>query len=77
MTKREYVFHMIVEQDEAVYNVAESPDRACYAKCKSYKEVGENMHEVIGQSLEDLKAKKKNPPKPLEIISVQCVEVTV
>ena len=78
MSKRTHVFHVIVEQDEAGYYVAECPAlRACYTQGKTYEEVMENIKDMIALCLEDLKAQKKSIPKQPEIIGVRRVEITV
>jgi predicted RNase H-like HicB family nuclease len=76
--KRKHVFQIIVEQDEAGFYVAECPAlRACYTQGKTYEEVIENIKDVIGMCLEDLKAKRQPIPKQAEIIAVQRLEVSV
>ncbi len=75
--KRKHVFQVIVEQDQAGYYVAECPALcACYTQGKTYEEVLENIKDVIGMCLEDLKAKRQRIPKQPEIIGVQRVEVS-
>ena len=77
MSKQTHVFHVIVEQDEAGYYVAECPAlQACYTQGKTYEEVMENIKDVITLCLEDLKARKKSIPKQPEIIGVRRVEVS-
>lgn len=45
---RKRVFHVIVEQDEAGYFVAECPAlKACYTQGKTYEEVIDNIKDVI------------------------------
>lgn len=76
MTKKKHQFHVIVEQDEAGYFVAECPAlRACYTQGKTYEEAIENIKDVIALCLEDLKTNKKKIPKSLDIIGIQRVEV--
>ncbi len=78
MPKRKHVFQVIVEQDEAGWYVAECPAlKACYTQGKTYEEALENIKDVIGLCLEDLKARKQPVPTQPEIISVRRVEVTV
>jgi predicted RNase H-like HicB family nuclease len=78
MGKRTHVFHVIVEQDEAGYYVAECPAlQACYTQGKTYEEVMENIKDVIALCLEDLKARKKSIPIQPEIIGVRRVEVSM
>jgi predicted RNase H-like HicB family nuclease len=78
MRKAKHVFHVIIEQDEAGYYVAECPAlRACYTQGKTYEEVVENIRDVIALCLEDLKARKKSIPRQAEIIGVRRVEISV
>jgi predicted RNase H-like HicB family nuclease len=54
MAKKEHVFHVTVEQDEAGYYVAECPAlRACYTQGKTYEEVIDNIKDVIALCLEE------------------------
>jgi predicted RNase H-like HicB family nuclease len=76
--KRKHVFQVIIEQDEAGYYVAECPAlKACYTQGKTYHEVVENIKDVIGLCLQDLKAKRKRIPTQAEIIAVRRVEVAL
>lgn len=76
--KRNRVFQVVIEQDEAGYFVAECPAlRACYTQGKTYEEAVANIKDVISLCLEDLKAKRKAVPKQSEIIGVQRVEVSL
>ena len=77
MSKKK-VFHVIVEQDEAGYFVAECPAlKACYTQGKTYEEVFENIKDVITMCLQELKEKGQRIPLQPEIISVRRVEVLV
>jgi predicted RNase H-like HicB family nuclease len=77
MAKQKHMFQVIIEQDEAGYYVAECPAlRACYTQGKTYKEVINNIKDVIILCLEEFKAKRKKILKQPEIIGVQRVEVT-
>jgi predicted RNase H-like HicB family nuclease len=76
--KRKHVFQVIIEQDEAGYYVAECPGlKACYTQGKTYEEAVENIKDVIGLCLQDLKAKRQRIPKQPEIIAVRRIEVAV
>jgi len=73
-----HVFHVIVEQDESGYYVAECPAlKACYTQGQTYEEVMENIRDVIALCLEELKEKGEDIPAQPEIISVRRVEVAV
>ena len=75
---RKHVFQVIIEQDEAGYFVAECPAlKACYTQGRTYEEAIENIKEVIGLCLADLKEKRKPVPHQPEIIAVKRIEVTV
>ena len=77
MPKQRHVFQVIVEQDEAGWYVAECPAlKACYTQGKTYEEALENIRDVIGLCLAELKASGQPVPKQPEIISVRRVEVT-
>ena len=74
--KRKHVFQVIIEQDEAGYYVADCPAlKACYTQGETYEEAVENIKDVIGLCLQDLRAKRKPIPKQPEIIAVRRVEV--
>jgi predicted RNase H-like HicB family nuclease len=76
MAKQKRSYHVIIEQDEAGYYVAECPAlRACYTQGRTYEEAIDNIKDVIGLCLEDLKARKKRIPAPSEIIGIHRVEV--
>lgn len=76
--KKKQVFHVIVEHDEAGYYVAECPSlRACYTQGATYDEAIENIKDVIGLSLKELKARGEIVPSSPQIIGVQPVEVAV
>ena len=74
--KTKHVFQVIVEQDEAGYFVAECPTlKACYTQGKTYEEVIENIKDVIGLCLADLRARGAEIPRQAEIIGIKRVEV--
>ena len=76
--KQKHAFHVIVEQDEAGYYVAECPAlKACYTQGRTYEEVMENIKDVIEMCLEDLKAKRQKVPRSPEIIGIRRLEVSV
>lgn len=76
--QRKHVFHVIVEQDEAGYYVAECPAlRACYTQGATIDEAIENIKDVIALCLEDLRERGEPIPNQPEIISVRRVEVAV
>ncbi|HEY3244416.1 MAG TPA: type II toxin-antitoxin system HicB family antitoxin [Phycisphaerae bacterium] len=73
---RNYVFQVLIEQDEAGYFVAECPAlRACYTQGATYDEALENIRDVIGLCLADLKARGHAIPQQPEIIAVKRVEI--
>jgi predicted RNase H-like HicB family nuclease len=75
---RRHVFHVIVEQDEAGYFVAECPAlKACYTQGSTYEEVIQNIKDVIALCLTDLKARGKRIPRQPEIIGVKRIEIAV
>ena len=76
--RKKLVFHVIVEQDEAGYYVAECPAlRACYTQGKTYEEVIENIRDVIAMCVEELREKGQAVPEQPEIIGVRRLEVAV
>ena len=76
--RMQYVFQVIVEQDEAGYYVAECPVlKACYTQGRTYEEVIERIGDVIGLCLTDLRAKGKDVPEQPEIIGIKRVAVSV
>ncbi len=78
MAKRNHVFQVVIEQDEAGGYVAGCPAlRACDTQGKTDEEVIENIKDVIALCLEELKASKKSILEQAEIIGVQRVEVSV
>jgi predicted RNase H-like HicB family nuclease len=73
---RPHTFQVIIEQDEAGYFVAECPAlKACYTQGKTFEEAIENIKDVIGLCLADIKAKRKRIPRQPEIIGVKRVRV--
>jgi predicted RNase H-like HicB family nuclease len=75
--KTKHVFQVLVEQDEAGWYVAECPAlKACYTQGKTYEEALENIRDVIGLCLDELKSLGQPVPSQPEIISVRRVEVT-
>ncbi|HSB77792.1 MAG TPA: type II toxin-antitoxin system HicB family antitoxin [Candidatus Methylomirabilis sp.] len=74
--KRTHEFQVVVEQDEAGFFVAECPSlEACYTQGRTYEEAIENIKDVIGLCLADLKARGAAIPRQAEIIGVKRVEV--
>ena len=74
--KRTHEFQVVVEQDEAGFFVAECPAlEACYTQGRTYEEAIENIKDVIGLCLADLKARGAAIPRQAEIIGVKRVEV--
>ena len=75
--KKNHVFQVIVEQDEAGYYVAECPAlKACYSQGDTYEEAMDNIKDVIAMCLEELKSNGQPVPASPEIISVRRVEVS-
>lgn len=76
--KRSYAFQVIVEEDETGTFVAECPAlRACYTQGRTYEEVIENIKDVIGLCLTEIKERGKKIPRQPEIIGVKRVQVSV
>ena len=74
--KRTHEFQVVVEQDEAGLFVAECPAlEACYTQGRTYEEAIENIKDVIGLCLADLRARGARIPRQAEIIGVKRVEV--
>ncbi len=74
--KRTHEFQVVVEQDEAGIFVAECPSlEACYTQGRTFEEAIENIKDVIGLCLADLKARGAAIPRQAEIIGVKRVEV--
>jgi predicted RNase H-like HicB family nuclease len=76
--RRKHVFHVIVEQDEAGYFVAECPAlKACYTQGRTFEEAIENIKDVIALCLEDLRKRGGKVPRQSEIVGFKRVEVVV
>jgi len=74
--RRTHEFQVVVEQDEAGLFVAECPAlKACYTQGRTYEEVIENIRDVIGLCLADLKARRATIPHQAEIIGIKRIEV--
>ena len=74
--KRTHVFQVVVEQDEAGFFVVECPSlEACYTQGRTYEEAIENIKDVIGLCLADLRARGAEIPRQAEIIGIKRVEV--
>ena len=74
--RKGHVFQILIEQDESGLFVAECPAlRACYTQGKTYEEVVENIKDVIGLCLQELKSKGRKVPKQPEIIGVRRIEI--
>lgn len=75
---KKHVFHVIIEQDEDGYFVAECPAlRACYTQGRTFEEAIENIKDVISLCLEDLRERGEKIPKQSEIVGFKRVEVVV
>ncbi len=76
---KKYNLQIIIEQDEDGVFIAECPAlRGCYTQGKTYEEVIENIKDVIGMCIEELKeGKKKLNLKYPEVIGIKNLEVAV
>jgi len=70
--RKNYVFSVLIEQDEDGYYIATVPSlKSCYTQAKTLEELYPRIKEVIELCLEEQK------PAPVKFIAFQQLEVAV